>query len=62
VALDRFCGKDIGQKDDQCIVGLDKSHKNGFSFNDNRWFDKSFSLIIESDSRAGIQCEVNQQV
>ncbi|KAI8055069.1 acyltransferase ChoActase/COT/CPT [Syncephalis plumigaleata] len=57
VALDRFCGKDIAQQEGKRIVGLDESHRNGFSSNENRWFDKSFSLIIESDGRAGIQCE-----
>ncbi|KAI9595666.1 acyltransferase ChoActase/COT/CPT [Syncephalis fuscata] len=57
VALDRFSGKEADQGTDQLIAGLNASHKHGLSFNENRWFDKSFSLVIERDGRAGMQCE-----
>ncbi|RKP23693.1 acyltransferase ChoActase/COT/CPT [Syncephalis pseudoplumigaleata] len=57
VALDRFSGRRASQQEGKGIAGLDESHRNGFSCSENRWFDKSFSLIVESDGRAGIQCE-----
>jgi carnitine O-acetyltransferase len=60
VALDDFATVDkipasaSRTSDDAITYGF----KNGQSNPDNRWFDKSLSLIVERDGRSGVNGEV----